>query len=178
MDEVADLPEPKDRTKLIWGIVVGVFAIMILAIWWSGRINPNKSVVRLKHILVAYNSNDPADRARALELIQELRERIVNGEDFGAIAEEYSNDPGSSSRGGDLGYIFKGSLVTEMEKFAWESPVGELSPVIQSSLGYHIAIVTDRHLSDLDRLKMEDEREWQDRLSGDEAPQSEGAGEQ
>ncbi len=166
MDELDDLPEPKDRTKVIWGIVIGLFVIMLVAIWWAGRINPNQSVVRLKHILIAVNQSDPADRARARELIQELRERIVNGEDFGAIAEEYSNDPGSASRGGDLGYMHKGELVKEMEEFAWQAPIGELSPVIQTSFGYHLAIVNDRHISDIDRLKMKENQESQELPAG------------
>lgn len=166
MDELDDLPEPKDRTKVIWAIVVGLFVIMLVAIWWAGRISPNQSVVRLKHILIAANHSDPAERARARELIQELRERIVKGEDFGAIAEEYSNDPGSASRGGDLGYLHKGELVTEMEEFAWQAPIGELSDVIQTSYGFHIAIVNDRHISDIDRLKMKENQESQEQPAG------------
>ncbi|MBZ0232969.1 MAG: peptidyl-prolyl cis-trans isomerase [Deltaproteobacteria bacterium] len=105
-------------------------------------------------------------RARARELIRELRERIVNGEDFGAIAEEYSNDPGSASRGGDLGYLHKGELVKEMEEFAWEAPIGELSDVIQTTYGFHIAIVNDRHISDIDRLKMQERQKPGDESAG------------
>ena len=165
--ELDNLPEPKDRTKLIWGVVIVIFALMLLAIWSSGRMNSNQSVVRLKHILIAYDSHDPSDQARAAELIRELRERIVNGEDFGDIAEEYSNDPGSATRGGDLGYVQMGELTDKMDEFAWTAPIGELSDVIQTGFGYHLATVTDRRLSDVDRLKMQEDREWRRRASGE-----------
>jgi parvulin-like peptidyl-prolyl isomerase len=164
--ELDDIPEPKDRTKLIWGVVLGIVAVMLVTIWWAGRLNPNRSVVRVKHVLIM-SSADPAEQARARELIRELRERIVNGEDFGKIAEQYSNDPGSARRGGDLGYIGKGEMVKEMEEYAWQGPLGELSPVLQSSLGYHIAIVTDRHLSKVDQLKIMEEREVNERSANE-----------
>jgi parvulin-like peptidyl-prolyl isomerase len=181
MSELDNLPEPKDRTKLIWGAFIAVFVVMILAIWWAGKINPNQSVARVKHILIAFKSGDPADQARAADLIRALRERIVNGENFGNIAEEYSNDPGSATRGGDLGYVTVGELTDKMDAFAWTAPVGELSDVIQTGFGYHIAIVTDRKISDADRVRMREDRESRQRLQGEDdagaADSAESAGE-
>lgn len=164
--ELNDLPEPKDRTKLMWGAVLVLVAVMSVAIWWSGKTSSNTSVVRLKHILIAVKPGDTADDARARELIRDLRERIVKGADFGDIAEEYSNDPQSAARGGDIGYVQMGSLDPAIEVYAWTAPIGKLSPVLKSGYGYHLVIVTDRHISDVDRLKMEKDREWKSQASG------------
>jgi len=175
--ELDNLPEPKDRTKLIWGLVIAIFAVMLLGIWFAGQIDPNQSRARLKHILIAFDPSDPSDQARAAELIRELRERIVNGEDFGDIAEEYSNDPGSASRGGDLQYVQRGELADKIDEYAWTAPVGELSEVIQTNFGYHLVIVTDRKLSDIDRLKVREERERRNAASGGQREDVDGASE-
>ena len=58
-----------------------------------------------------------------------------------------------------------------MEQFAWTAPIGQLSDVIRTSYGYHLAIVTERFISDTDRLQMEQDQQWRDRKSGqDSAP--------
>lgn len=164
--ELEEGAEPKDRTKLIWGFVLALICVMLAAIWWAGKLEPNTSVVRLKHILISYDASNPSDEARARDLIRSLRERILNGESFSKLAEEYSNDPGSARRGGDLGYLEMGSLAEPMEVFAWTAPIGQLSDVIKTQFGYHLAIVTDRRLSDVDRLRMKEDQEWQRRISG------------
>ena len=85
--------EPKDRTKYMWGVVILVFVLMVVALSFQGRVKPNTSVVRLKHILIQFSGSDPADESRAREVVRGLRERILNGEDFGKLAAEFSNDP-------------------------------------------------------------------------------------
>ncbi len=94
--------EVKDRT-LWWWAAVGILVIAFLgALFIWGRSDPNVSRVRARHILISFDQNDPADRARALERAQELRQRIVDGESFSKLAKEYSNDNFSANRGGDL----------------------------------------------------------------------------
>ncbi len=69
--------EPRDYIKYVW-IGIGVLiAVMIGLIVSLGERTPKRSEVRTKHILIEYNKSDPADRARALKLVQELRQRIV-----------------------------------------------------------------------------------------------------
>ncbi|HOT50999.1 MAG TPA: peptidylprolyl isomerase, partial [Candidatus Hydrogenedentes bacterium] len=96
--------EPKDRTRWIWLGVMLLFAAAVAALWFTSRMGANLTQVRAKHILIRCNKDDPVDRARALELINDLRSRIQQGANFGKLAREFSNDEGSASRGGDLGY--------------------------------------------------------------------------
>lgn len=72
-----------------------------------------------------------------------VEEKIAAGEDFAALAEEYSQDPGSASAGGSLGYFGRGVMVSEFEDAAFSLGIGEVSDPIQSSYGYHIIKVDD-----------------------------------
>ncbi|GIM45457.1 foldase protein PrsA [Collibacillus ludicampi] len=88
--------------------------------------------VRASHILV-----DTLDEANQVE------QRLKKGEDFAKIAKEVSKDPGSASKGGDLGYFPKGKMVPEFEKVAFSLKVGEVSDPVKTQFGYHIIKVTD-----------------------------------
>ena len=84
------------------------------------------------------------DEAATLALAQELRARILAGEDFATLAQEYSDDPGSGANGGDLGWFGRGMMVAPFEEAAFSLPVGEISEPIQSDFGYHIIEVLER----------------------------------
>lgn len=151
--------EPKDRTKWIWLGVFLLLGAMVATLWIAGRTDPKVSMVRSKHILIQFNNNDPADRTRALDLAMSLRERLVRGERFESLAKEYSNDPGSSRRGGDLGYYPKDSFAEAFEKYVWTAPVGQLSEILETPHGFHLVIVEDRYLTKEDEYEMQlDER--------------------
>lgn len=147
--------EPKDRTAWLWfGICLAV-CLMALIIFLVGK--PKKltmSRVRAKHILISYDASDPEAAARARQQITSLRQRILDGEDFSKLARTYSMDPGSSSRGGDLGYETKGVFEKEFEEFVWAAPLNQLSDVIRTAVGYHLAIVVDRQLTDTDKYEV------------------------
>ncbi len=89
--------------------------------------------VKASHILV-----------KEEKLAQELRERLEKGEDFAALAKEYSTDQGSRENGGQLGYFPAGKMVPEFDQAAFSTPVGQLSPVTKSQFGYHIIKVEDK----------------------------------
>lgn len=89
--------------------------------------------VKASHILVAEE-----------KLAEEIRERLLEGEDFAELAKEYSIDPGSRESGGELGYFPPGQMVAEFDKAAFSTPVGELSPVVKTTFGYHIIKVEDK----------------------------------
>lgn len=75
-------------------------------------------------------------------------EKIKKGADFAQLAKQYSNDPGSASRGGDLGYIKHGELVPEFENAAFGLKKGEISGIVKTEFGYHlIKRVNERKIS-------------------------------
>lgn len=147
--------EAKDRTLWWWAAVAALVVIFLGALWIWGRADPNVSRVRLRHILISYDRNDPADRARARDFAEELRERILAGESFSKLAKEWSSDPHSAGRGGDLNYLRKGTLEAPIEEFAWSAPVGEVSEVLQTQHGFHIVRIEDRYLSEADKYDLE-----------------------
>ena len=73
-----------------------------------------------------------------------LFDRLVSGENFAALAKEYSKDPGSAVKGGDLGYFGKGMMVKEFEDACFNGKVGEVQKPVKTNYGYHIIKVTDR----------------------------------
>jgi parvulin-like peptidyl-prolyl isomerase len=160
--ELGTTEEPKDRTKMIWGGVLALVAVMIAFMWWQGRPDPSTSTVRARHILIRYDGSDPADRQRALATISELRERLQAGERFDTLAREYSDDPTTRSRGGDLLWNEKGVYETNFEEYVWSADIGKLSDVVQTSYGFHLIEVIDRHVSPGDQYEMDLERKAQE----------------
>jgi len=169
-----DAPEPRDYTKWVWiGVIVLFVALMGILYMYTG-LSPQQSQARVRHILVSFNANDPGERGTALAKIKEIRDRVLKGEDFGSLAEEYSNDPGSASKGGDLGYVKRGEMTTEIDAYVWTAPIGQLSDVIQTKFGFHIVVVDDRRLSQVDELKLKQEAEWRARMRGETGEPTEG----
>jgi parvulin-like peptidyl-prolyl isomerase len=102
--------------------------------------------------------------AEALALAQELRQRILDGEDFAALAEQYSDDPGSAPNGGDLGWSGRGRYVPEFEDAAFSLPVGEVSEPVKTQFGYHLIQVLERddqRPKDENQLRQEEEQAFQ-----------------
>jgi len=89
--------------------------------------------VRVSHILV--DSREEAE---------EIREMLLAGADFAQVAREKSADAGSAARGGDLGWVSRGQTVKPFEDAAFSSPVGEISPVVETDFGFHVLRVEER----------------------------------
>jgi serine/threonine protein kinase len=89
---------------------------------------------------------DPATlaRAEALERALAVRREILDGADFGEVAERESADPGSARRGGDLGTIQRGQMVPAIEQAVWSQPIGEVGAPVLTQFGYHIIKVESR----------------------------------
>ena len=81
--------------------------------------------------------------------LKEVRNRAIAGEDFSLLAKEFSEDPGSSSRGGDLNWLSLGKTAPAFEKMMIESDIGEISPIFKSSFGFHFLEVLDKRTEDL-----------------------------
>lgn len=164
--DIGDLEKPveecRDRTRLVWAGVLFVFVLMVGAMWFMQKPRAQVSSVRARHILITYNSADAADRMRALERVTDIRERLLKGERFDRLAREYSEDPVSSRRGGDLGWAPKGSFAEAFEKYCWTAPVGELSDIVQTEYGFHLIRVDDRHLTAAEQYEAElDRKAWE-----------------
>ena len=91
---------------------------------------------RARHILVAVDSSRTDAVAKALA--DEIAGRLAKGEDFAALAAQYSNDPGSAGRGGDLGFAAPGTYVEPFENVLFALDKGETSEPVRTEFGYHI----------------------------------------
>ena len=88
--------------------------------------------------------------------INEIRSRIIDGEDFSNLAKEFSEDPGSGSQGGELGWLGKGVLAPEFEETMISMNIGEISPVFETQFGFHFLEVLDTRSYDMTRDLIED----------------------
>jgi len=93
---------------------------------------------RASHILIEGNNSD------AEEAIKAIVTRIQDGEDFAALAEELSQDPGSASQGGDLGFFERDVMDPAFEEAAFAlQNVGDISEPVKTEFGYHLIKLTD-----------------------------------
>lgn len=109
-----------------------------------------KNEVKASHILIStMDENDQPltedKKAAKLDEANEILGRAKAGEDFAALAEEYSDDPGSAINGGDLGFFQPGVMVPEFNDAAFAMKVGDISDIVETQFGYHIIYVTDKN---------------------------------
>ncbi len=100
-----------------------------------------------RHILVQPSEIRTENQAELL--INDIYDRLNEGEDFKQLARQYSEDPGSKMDGGDLGWSNPGDYDPAFEKTMNETKIGEMSKPIQSSFGWHIIEVLDRRNEDV-----------------------------
>lgn len=103
--------------------------------------------VRARHILVSCSEQaNPADTLKAWKRANAMRTRILNGEDFEAVAlsKAGSDDPSVRDNGGDLGWFSAFQMVYPFEEAAYTTAVGDLSPIVRTRYGYHFLEVTGR----------------------------------
>jgi peptidyl-prolyl cis-trans isomerase D len=103
-----------------------------------------QETVHARHILIPTEGADAAADQKALDLAKKVATRAKNKEDFAKLAKEFSGDPGSKAKGGDLGSFTKGQMVPEFDKVAFSAPIGEISEPVKSQFGYHIIQVQER----------------------------------
>lgn len=85
------------------------------------------------------------EREKARLAVEELRTRIVDGgEELASLASKYSDDPGSATTGGDLGWQKRGTFVPEFEAMAYKLEKNQVSPVVETEFGFHIIQLIER----------------------------------
>ncbi len=105
-----------------------------------------KEEVKAQHILIAFKAGDTTSEKAALTKIQEIEKKAAT-ENFGKLAAQYSEDPGSKSKNGDLGFFQRGRMVPEFEEVAFNSEIDKVSAPVKTSYGYHLIKVTDKKLA-------------------------------
>ncbi len=101
----------------------------------------------VRHILVRTTELVPPDEAK--RRIEQLRERIEQGEDFAALARVHSDDAGSASSGGDLGWVTPGQASPDFERAVEALKLNELSAAVLTPYGVHLIQVLERREHDI-----------------------------
>jgi peptidyl-prolyl cis-trans isomerase SurA len=108
--------------------------------------------VHARHILM--KTTELADDATVKQKLSMLRERILKGEDFAGLAQTNSEDPGSASQGGDLGWTGPGTFVTEFEQNLSALKDDEISEPFKTQYGWHIVqMLGHRTFDNTDEMK-------------------------
>lgn len=100
--------------------------------------------VRASHILVKVDAGaSDADKKKARQKIEDVQKKVKKGEDFAALAKQFSDCP-SSTKGGDLDYFQRGQMVKPFEDVAFAMKVGDVSDIVETQFGYHLIKLTDK----------------------------------
>jgi peptidyl-prolyl cis-trans isomerase SurA len=97
----------------------------------------------ISHIFINPQNNKRLQK-KAYEFAKSLLDSLKNGADFGELARKYSDDPGSASDGGNLGWAKRGLFYPEFEAAAFSLNKGEISGIVKTPVGYHIIQLLDK----------------------------------
>ncbi len=110
--------------------------------------------VRVRHILI--KAATPAEDAAARAKAQGILDQLHKGGDFADLAKKNSDDPGSKTQGGELGFIKRGATVPPFEQAAFSLQPGQTSGLVKSQFGYHIIQTEEKqtaHTRPFDEVK-------------------------
>ncbi len=128
--------------------------------------------VRIQQILLAVPKDSPPEQKAGIEkTAAELLEKLAAGENFAQLAITYSQGP-AAKMGGDLGYFHKGEMLAAIEDAAFAMEKEQVSPVIETPVGFHIIKVLDKDLSEEDRTWRDQSFEIKNKLYAGEFERS------
>jgi len=126
---------------------------------------------KARHILIAVKGGTPAKKDKkeltdeeALAKAKEIREKIVKGGDFAALAKAESDDPGSADKGGEY-TVSHNQMVKEFDAAVWGLPIGQVSEPVKTQFGYHIIQVESRGTKPFDEAKAQIETKLKPELT-------------
>lgn len=109
---------------------------------------------KVAHILIRAARDDESEQAAAEARIGEIRQKLEQGEDFGALAEEYSDDTFSAKNQGELDFFGPGAMVPEFEEAAYAlKEKGDISEPVSTDFGIHLIKLLDVKPSDVKPLE-------------------------
>jgi len=109
-----------------------------------------KEYLHASHILIKVENNDSI---KALKEAKDIYSKVKSGKDFAELARQYSKDPGSGAKGGDLGWFGKGRMIKQFEEAAYKATPGQIVGPVHTQFGYHIIKV---HAKDKREVKCSD----------------------
>ena len=118
----------------------------LLEVWEA---TPQVESVHARHILVA---DEPT--------AQEVMEKLHAGEDFAALAAQYSTDSTNKDQGGDLGFFSRNEMVTEFDQAAFANPIGLIPKPVQTTFGWHIIEVLEKQAESAEQARERALTEW------------------
>ena len=98
----------------------------------------------VRHILLLTQGKSEAEKAAIRKRMEDILARARKGEDFAALAKEFSEDPGSKENGGLYEDFGRGKMVKPFDDAAFSVPVGQVSGIVETNFGYHIIKVENR----------------------------------
>lgn len=133
---------------------------------WYGAHQNEFETATARHILVRFQGSRVPLKEGQKDLTPEealaragaLRQRIVKGEDFAAVAQAESDDTGSGKNGGDLGTFGRGRMIPEFENAVFSIPVGEVSQPVRTQFGYHLIQVQKRGAQPFEEVRADIEK--------------------
>lgn len=139
----ADLREQLAAMKVVETVVTPMVVVGDQQIGEFYKKNPDRfqqpEGVRTSHILIRVPEKaDAAARRAARAEAERVRAAAFKGEDFAALARRHSQDQGSAVNGGDLGFVVRGQTVPAFEEAAFGLKPGQVSPVVETTFGYHV----------------------------------------
>ena len=137
------LMKQKMLASLAQGIVASTRDVEAFYETYKDSLPVQPERVNISHILIRPKIGGE-DQDVILQKAREILAQARAGADFEQLAEEYSQDPGSAQRGGDLGYFTRGTMLPEFERVAFALQPGEISDIVKTRLGYHIIRGEDR----------------------------------